>query len=135
MGSLLLLLAAAALTGIWALWRRRPAARSKWEAAGFLTMGCFALGLALRFGGRTYPGIYFPDSTLLNDIFNGVWLFEQLGYDAVAVFFVARLIPLFRQVGKRNAVYLNGIAWLALVTAALIALYGFYWAAAFGRLP
>jgi hypothetical protein len=98
-------------------------------------MWCFTLGLALRFGGRTYPGIFFPDSSLLNYLFNGVSLFVQAGYDAVAICFVAKLAPLVLPVGKRAAAYLNTISWIAVTTATFIAIYGFYWAAVLGRLP
>jgi hypothetical protein len=135
MPSLFLLLFAVTASGVWAVWRRGFAPTSRFEAIAFLVMWCFTLGLALRFGGRTYPGIFFPNSSLLNDVFNGVGLFVQAGYDAVAICFVAELAPLVLPVGRRAASYLNAISWLAFTTATLIATYGFYWAAVLGRLP
>ena len=101
MPSLLLLLFAVTASGVWAVWRRRFAPTSRFEAIAFLVMWCFTLALALRFGGRTYPGIFYPNSSLLNGVFNGVGLFVQAGYDAVAICFVAELARLVLPSARR----------------------------------
>jgi hypothetical protein len=120
---------------IWTAWRRRSAPESKLEAVSFLVLWCFTLGLALRFGGRTYPGIYFPDSTVMNSLFNGVGLFEQVGYDAVAICFVSRLAIIVLPLGNGANACMRVISWLAILLAVLIVIYGFYWAWVLERLP
>jgi len=47
----------------------------------------------------------------------------------------SRIGPAGAPVGKKAVAYLNAISWLAVTTATLIAIYGFYWAAVLGRLP
>jgi hypothetical protein len=93
----------------------------------------FALLIALRFGGRTYPGWYFPDSALLNSWLNGVGLFTEVGYDLVLVVAAAatmRLLP-----GGRTSLALRLMHWTALALVILIILYGVDWAIYTHRLP
>jgi hypothetical protein len=96
----------------------------------------FALLLALRFGARSYPGWYFPDSALLNRLLNGVGLFTVIGYDLVLLGAVAAAMRLLLGRGNRRAgLALAALQWGAIALAVLIACYGVAWAAYMHRLP
>lgn len=141
MTNLIGMIALALLTVV--LWFAR---RSTWAArhpvafrGAFTAAIAWTLLLALRFGARTYPGLYIRSSDFWNSTLNGEWLFNR-GYELVlfavamdalsfhfqqrtpaSVGVVARIAPILRNVG------------FALATAT--ALYGFYWANALQRLP
>lgn len=110
-----------------------PARRSRWWRLAAVPLCMLASGLALRFCGRTYPGIYYPDSALLNGLLNGNGLFTEIGYDLVLALGVADVafvfLTLFRQ-GTAPTVVRSLIALrlgLLLLTILIIA-YGFYYA-------
>jgi hypothetical protein len=130
---LLMLLAAVGITLAFYVWRRPT---SRIERLAFIVLYCLSLGLALRFGGRTYPGIYFPRSPFLNSLLNGNALFTQVGYDAVFVAGVAdglRLGTASRD--QRFQVALQVLKWLAVTAALVIAVFGFWCAFELQRLP
>ena len=112
------------------------APRSRWWRLAAVALGTLALGLALRFCGRTCPGIYFPDSPFLNDLLNGNGLFDvgvvlvlALGVaDATFVFLTRFHQPATASIASRLLVTLRAV--LLLVTLAIIA-YGFYCATIF----
>ncbi|HEY0085768.1 MAG TPA: hypothetical protein VGB65_07630 [Allosphingosinicella sp.] len=88
---------------------------------------------ALRFGGRTYPGWYFPNSDVLNALLNGVGLFTGWGYSFVlAGAGAATLRILLGGTARRGLKFLQ---WLAFTLAILIILYGAAWATYTQRLP
>jgi dolichyl-phosphate-mannose--protein O-mannosyl transferase len=98
-------------------------------------MYCFSLLLALRFGGRTYPGIFFPNSTLLNWLLNGNQLFTHIGYDAVLLAGFSDTLLTTTLTSQQVRKSLRYLKWLALSIAVIIAFYGFFWAFNLGRLP
>lgn len=110
-----------------------PARRSRWWRLAAVPLCMLTLGLALRFFGRTYPGIYYPDSALLNGLLNGNGLFTEIGYDLVLALGVADagfvFLTLFRQ-GTAPTVIRALVALrlgLLLLTILIVA-YGFYYA-------
>jgi hypothetical protein len=134
--SLLILIAALLITTAFYIWRRSSLPQARAEKFAFICLYCLTLALALRFGGRTYPGLHFPGSPLLNSLLNGNDLFVGVGYMAVLVAGAADTLLVFtRPSGRRNAEVLKGARWLAVGLAATIALYGFAWAAIMQRLP
>lgn len=136
MFSLLVLVATTGLTVAFFFWRRSSLPRSRMEAFIFTCLYCLSLALALRFGGRTYPGIYFPHSPFLNSLLNGNGLFVGVGYMAVLVGWVAdSLFILTRSAGRGLVTVLKAAKWLAILLATIIAFYGFFWAATLQRLP
>lgn len=111
-----------------------PARRSRWWRLAAVPLTMLALGLAMRFCGRTYPGIYYPDSQFLNDFLNGNGLFTEIGYDLVLALGVADaafvFLTLFRQ-ATATPLFTRSLIALRLGLLALIALiiaYGFYYA-------
>jgi hypothetical protein len=131
--SLLVLVAAVGLTLAVYIWRR-PTSRL-WSLA-FICLYCLSLGLALRFGGRTYPGIYFPHSPFLNSLLNGNGLFTDIGYDLVLVAGVADTARvLMTYSAPRFRVVLQLLKWLALMLAIIIVIFGFWFAIILERLP
>jgi hypothetical protein len=92
-----------------------------------------ALLLLLRFGGRTYPGWYFPRSSLLNDLLNGPMLFTEIGYDLVLVGAAAATARLC--LGRRKSAALRLLQRVAFGLALLIVIYGVEWAVLMHRLP
>ena len=112
------------------------APRSRWWRLAAVPLGMLALGLALRFCGRTYPGIYYPDSPFLNDLLNGNGLFDAgivlvlaLGVaDAAFVILTRFHQPAPAPTATRLLVALR--ASLLFLTFAIIA-YGFFYAAVF----
>lgn len=111
-----------------------PARRSRWWRLAAVPLSMLALGLALRFCGRTYPGIYYPDSLFLNDLLNGNALFTEIGYVLVLVLGVADaaflFLTLFRQ-GTLPPLITRSLIALRLgllVLIALIVAYGFHYA-------
>jgi hypothetical protein len=78
-----------------------PARRSRWWRLAAVPLCMLTLALALRFCGRTYPGVYYPDSALLNGLLNGNALFTEIGYAFVLALGVADaaflFLTLFRQ--------------------------------------
>lgn len=134
--SLLVLLVTIGLTAAFYVRQRSSLPHSKIEAMVFACLYCISLGLALRFGGRIYPGIHFPQSPLLNALLNGNRLFVGVGYAAVLVAFVGdSLRVLVRPSSHRFAVAMNGMKWLAVALAVTISFYGFGWAILLQRLP
>jgi hypothetical protein len=93
----------------------------------------FALLLALRFGGRTYPGWYFPDSSLLNWLLNIVRLFTDVGYSLVLIGATAAALRVW--LGPRAPRILRFLQWTAFALVILIILYGIQWAIWTERLP
>jgi hypothetical protein len=111
-----------------------PARRSRWWRLAAVPLCMLALGLALRFCGRTYPGIYYPDSPLLNGLLNGNGLFTEIGYNLVLAFGVVDaaflFLTLFRQ-GTAAPIVTRSLIALRLgllVLTTLIIAYGFYYA-------
>jgi hypothetical protein len=137
MPSLIGLLVATGLTAVFYVWRRPVLRRSRTEAFAFVCLYCLSLGLALRFGGRTYPGIYFPDSSFLNSLLNGNGIFTDIGYKAVVVAWAADVLRILLRPPIRSGVELalRVLKWLAVGLAVSIAIYGFVWAAKLQRLP
>jgi membrane protein YdbS with pleckstrin-like domain len=109
------------------------APRSRWWRLAAVPICVLALGLALRFCGRTYPGIYYPDSPFLNSLLNGNALFNAgvvltlaLGVaDAAFVFRTRFHQPATPSTATRVLVTLRAV--LLLLIFAIIA-YGFYYA-------
>jgi len=99
----------------------------------------WTLLLALRFGARTYPGLFVPKSETLNNIFNSGQIFGT-AYDLVVVaaptdglsFFLARRSRPTSQIAVRAALITRN---LCLLLATLGAFYGFYFAIILERLP
>jgi hypothetical protein len=95
--------------------------------------------LALRFGARTYPGLFIGRPGPLNDILNSSQIFG-IGYNLVALaaladglsFWLARRSAPASQVGARAVLITRNVC---LVLATLGALYGFYFAIVLERLP
>ena len=116
--------------------RRLTLHHKRGEALAFTCLYCLSLGLALRFGGRTYPGIYFPESPFLNGLLNGNGLFTDIGYDSVALAWLSDVLRIF--VPPQSHVFVMGLEiakWLAVGLALAIATYGFAWAVILQRLP
>ena|SRR5438046_181748 len=131
--SLLVLVAAVGLTLAVYIWRRP---RSRIEALAFICLYCLCLGLALRFGGRTYPGIFFPHSTFLNRLLNGNGLFTEIGYNAVLIAGATdALRVLTNSPGRRFEVVLKVLKWIAVVLAVTVSIFGFWSALVLQRLP
>ena len=99
----------------------------------FIALYALTLLLALRFGARTYPGIYVPSSATLNWIFNGTTLFTDFGYDVVLIGAASHVASLLSP-GRLSRALQVFSASFALLTACISA-YGFYWAAVLQRLP
>lgn len=117
-------------------WRGLSFPYSRVDALIFTFLYSLGLGLALRLGGRTYPGIYVPDSPFLNAVLNGNGLFVVGGYGAVLMagaFDVARI--LLRPSNPRIDNLLRTITRISIWLACAIAAYGFLWAAFMQRLP
>ena len=134
--SLLILLSAIGLTAAYYVRQRSSLQHSNIEAMVFTCLYCISLGLALRFGGRTYPGIYLPQTPLLNSLLNGNWIFVAVGYAAVLVAFAGDALRiLIRPSSQRFAVAMSGVKWLAVALAVTISFYGFGWAIVMQRLP
>jgi len=106
-----------------------------WRLA-WIAVYSFALLLALRFGARTYPGWYFPNSSFLNSLLNGTWLFNGIGYDLVLVGAGAAAMRVLLG-GKKSPASgtLRLVQWVAFALAILIILYGVRWAIWTQRLP
>jgi hypothetical protein len=107
--------------------------RQRISQLGFVALFALTLLLALRFGARTYPGIFVPSSAMLNWIFNGTTLFTTFGYGCVMLGAAlhAESMPLTGRLSRTLQVSSIGFALLA----ACISAYGFFWAAALHRLP
>jgi hypothetical protein len=132
----MVLVAAISITTAFYVWRGQSLQHSRVEAFAFICLYCLSLGLALRFGGRTYPGIYFPNSAFLNGLLNGNGLFVDIGYSAVMVAGAADTLLVFTRTRRRGlTIALKGVKWIAASLAMVIALYGFYWAATLQRIP
>lgn len=130
MFSLLVLVATIGLTVAFYFWRRSSLRHSRLKALVFTCLYCLSLALALRFGGRTYPGAYFPHSPFLNTLLNGNGLFVGVGYLAVLVAWATDTLRiLFRASGDGFGAALKTVKWVAVGLAVTISLYGFSWAA------
>src|SRR4051812_3442472 len=128
--SLLGLVVVIGLTIAFYVWRRSSLQHSRRDALVFTCLYCLSLGLALRFGGRTYPGICFPNSSFLNGLLNGNDLFDGFGYLAVVAAGAADYFLVFTRtmVGSPTKT-LKAMKWIAVSLATAIALFGFYCAA------
>ena len=136
MSDLIVLAVAICLTAMFCVWRRVSLHHSHIQAVMFIALYCGSLGLALRFGARTYPGIYFSESPSLNGLLNGNALFVAVGYSAVVVAgTIDTLVTLKRPANQTAAISLAGIKWAAVCLATAISFYGFYWSAVMQRLP
>jgi hypothetical protein len=104
----------------------------------FVALYTLTLIFALRFGSRTYPGIWYS-SRLLNDLFNGSLIF-WLAEDLVGI---AAVLALFDELwrygngGRRNpwTRAITGMRYLLIGIGTAVALYGFYFALVLCRLP
>jgi hypothetical protein len=118
-----------------------PARRSRWWRLAAVPLCMLTFGLALRFCGRTYPGVFYPDSTFLNNLFNGVRLFTEIGYDLVALLGLADLLFVFLTRFRSSPTPMVAVRALVAVRVAVLALivliigYGFYYATLLQRLP
>jgi hypothetical protein len=118
-----------------------PARRSRWWRISAIPVYMLSLGLALRLCGRTYPGIWYPNSAFLNDLFNGVGLFTEIGYNFVLALGVIDLVFVSLasfQSRAAPAIIWNSLKTLRAVLLLLILLiigYGAYWAIQLQRLP
>ena len=136
MFSLVVLVVVIGLTIAFYVWRRPIVQHSPKDALAFTFLYCLSLGLALRFGGRTCPGIHFPNSSFLNDLLNGNGLFVDIGYSAVVVAAATDYFLIFtRTTAGSPTKTLKAVKWLAISLATAIALFGFYCAASLQRLP
>jgi hypothetical protein len=136
MFSLLVLVTTILLTMTVYFWRRSSGTHSRSGSIFLTCLCCLDLGLALRFGGRTYPGVYFHDSLLLNSLLNDNNLFVGIGYTAVVVgWAAASLHILIRPSLQGFGTALIATKWLAFALAATIAIYGFSWAVTMQHLP
>ncbi|WP_374389060.1 hypothetical protein [Sandaracinobacter sp.] len=136
MFNLLLLGCVAGLSFLFYHWRRSSFPYSRVDALIFTFLYCLGLGLALRLGARTYPGIYVPDSPFLNGVLNSNGLFVGIGYGAVLMAGAAdgaRI--LFRPSGPGIDNLLRTVSRMSIWLAGAIALYGLLWAAFMQRLP
>lgn len=134
--SLLVLVATVGLTVAFFFWRRSSLSQSRLEALVFTCLYFISLALALRFGGRTYPGIFFPNSPFLNALLNSNGLFVGVGYNAVLTGLAAEALRILtRPSAPGLEAALKGVKWLAVGLAGTIALYGFSFAAIMQRLP
>lgn len=112
--------------------------RSSTRRLVFVALYTLTLFLALRFGSRTYPGIWYS-SRLLNDLFNGsqiFWLAEDLAVIAAVLALVDELRS-HRGGGTRDfwARALPGLRYCFVGIGTAVALYGFYFALMLCRLP
>lgn len=112
--------------------------RSSARRLVFVALYTLTLLLALRFGSRTYPGIWYS-SRLLNDLFNGSLIF-WLAEDLVAIAAVMALFDELRRYGNggRRDPWTRAIAgtrYLLIGIGTAVVLYGFYFAAVLCRLP
>lgn len=113
---------------------RRPLWTVAWRLA-WIALYSFALLLALRFGGRTYPGWHFPDSAFLNSLLNGVWLFTGIGYNLVILGAGAAAMRALLPGESPASGLFRLVQWIAFALAVLIILYGVRWAVWTQRLP
>lgn len=113
----------------------RKQADKKRRAAhlGFIALYALTLLLALRFGARTYPGVFVPSSKVLNWIFNGTTLFTVFGYGFAVLGAVAHAASLTLE--GRISRALHGFRICLVSIATCISAYGFYFAAILQRLP
>ena len=106
---------------------------------GFIASWSLLLLLALRFGARTYPGVWHPESEFLNWLLNGTTLFTLFGYDLVLVAAGAAAARIsLRGDSFRTRRIRLALAWLQGVAVALafaIICYGVRWAILMERLP
>jgi hypothetical protein len=107
--------------------------------AALIAAYSWTLLLALRFGARTYPGLFMGRPGLLNDILNSGQIFET-GYNLVMLaaltdglsFWLGRRSTPASQVGARAALIIRNVC---LVLATLGAIYGLYFAIVLERFP
>jgi len=107
--------------------------------AAFIAAYAWTLLLALRFGARTYPGLFIGRPGPLNDILNSSQIFGA-GYTLVALaamtdglsFWLERRSTTASHVGSRAALITRNVCVLL---ATLGTLYGFYFAIVLERLP
>jgi hypothetical protein len=113
--------------------KRRWSPTFEFSQVCFVALCAICLLLALRFGARTYPGVWVPGSKLLNWVINGTGLFT-LGYGmvvaAMTIYVAAVLVKPSGQTGR--LLQTSCICLTALATS--ISLYGLVWAAALQRL-
>lgn len=130
MSTLIGLVVAASLTVGFYLWRGPALNRSRTEAVVFACLYCITLSIALRFGGRTYPGLYFPNSLFFNSLLNGRDLFTGIGYLAVMAAWSAAVMRLLLRPSILGIdLALRILKWAAIGLAVTISIYGFVWAA------
>ncbi len=137
MTSLAGLLASALATALWyvAVLRRRGAPiRSGPHELVFIALYALTLLLALRFGARTYPGVYVPASAALNWILNGTALFTA-GYGLVVLGALLHAASLMRTAQASPSGSLRAWSLCFVSLAVCISVYGFYFAGVLGRLP
>lgn len=131
---------ALATVALWLSRSRNWAARHPLTyRAALIAAYVWTLLLALRFGARTYPGVWMGRSDLLNDIFNGGQIF-WIGYDFVLVAALADGLSILLGRGSTSAARIGVRAAsttrnVCLLFATLGVIYGFYFAIAMGRLP
>jgi len=153
MTDFIILVGCAAITGAYfvAFMRAHPATtgnaasvpvgfrfRSSARRLVYVAIYTLTLLLALRFGSRTYPGIWYS-SRLLNDLFNGSLIF-WLAEDLVAIAAVLALVDELQshgRGGKRDlwTRAIAGIRYCLIGMGTAVALYGFYFALMLCRLP
>lgn len=129
----ILVLAAAA--SFLAAIRMRRSSAPDFRRLAFILAWSFALLLILRFGGRTYPGFWFPHSHLLNELLNGNRHFVWLGYDLVLIAAIAATVPVIRPLSSTEAAVVGALKWVAIGLALSIAVYGFAIAWWLHRMP
>lgn len=110
--------------------------RAFWARLLFVPVYGLTLLLALRFGARTYPGIWVSEFAVLNDLFNSPHLF-LIGYalTVLGCLIDAITVVLNADGQRRAASLLNPIKWTGLGLALLVTVFGFYFAVVLGRLP
>ncbi len=101
--------------------------------SGSAALCWFLVAVALRFGARTYPGVYIPAHPTLNYVLNTGFLFTTIGYGAVALGLAAHLGALLITLKAEAIQRLKIMALSLFAISLLIAAYGFFWAVLLGR--
>lgn len=105
----------------------------------WIALYSFALLLALRFGARTYPGFWHPESLFLNWLLNGSTLFTVIGYNLVLVAGCAAVTRILIGASSPGSVKARRVLAIvqgaATLPAIAIILYGLQCAIFMHRLP
>lgn len=125
-----------ALTIGYFMWQRPDRSGHPMHRLALTGLWCVTLLLALRFGARTYPGVYYSGSGFLNWLFNGQTIFTDIGYELALLAGMAEILLILSDASMpRFQKWMRIVKWVSLGLAVAIALYGFYWALVLDRMP